>query len=83
MAAPPYECLWVLLAVDPDKGRVWLRQGNSDVIGMNRSNVPMEFQQWERALNHLGGQGWEVRSRELIEGETSHEQLWLFQRQLQ
>jgi hypothetical protein len=83
MARTSYEYLWVLLAVDPDKGQVWIRQGNPDVLGMGRSDLPMEFDRWNTVLNHLGGQGWEVHSTELIEGKTSHEQLWLLRRELQ
>jgi hypothetical protein len=83
MARTPYEYLWVLLAIEPDQGQVWIRQGNPDVLGMGRSDLPMEFERWNAVLNQLGGQGWDVVSSELIQGETSHEQLWLLKRELQ
>ena len=83
MARTIREYLWVLLALDPDKGHVWIRQGNPDVLGVGRSDVPMDFERWNTILNQLGHQGWEVVSCELIEGETAHDQLWLLQREMQ
>ncbi len=83
MARTTYEYLWVLLAIDPDTGHVWLRQGNPEMLGMNHSDVPLEFERWNMILNQLGGQGWEVHSTNLVEGETAHEQLWLFRREVQ
>lgn len=82
MARTSHEYLWVLLAIDPEKGHVWIRQGNPDVLGMSRSDMPIEFERWNMVLNQLGGQGWDVVSTDLIEGETSHQQLWLLKRDL-
>lgn len=82
MAQTAREYLWVLLALDPDKNNVWIRQGNRDVMGMGPSDLPMDFERWNGVLDRLGAQGWQVHSTELIEGETTHEQLWLLQREL-
>ena len=83
MARTAREYLWVLLALDPDKGQVWVRQANPDLLGMGRSDMPMEFERWNTVLNQLGSQGWDVVSTELIGDDTRHQQLWLLQRELQ
>ncbi|GEM_PF-4649837 len=83
MARTAHEYLWVLLALDPQKGQVWLRQGNPDVLGVSGSDVPMEFGRWNMILNQLGAQGWGVVSTDVVEGESAHEQLWLLERELQ
>jgi hypothetical protein len=82
MAKIAHEYLWALLAIDPDKGQVWLRQGDPDVLGISPSDAPMAFARWNGVLNQLGGQGWDVVSTELIEGDATHEQLWLLEREL-
>ncbi len=74
------EYLWVLLAIDPEHGQVWLRQGDPEVLGMSRSDLPMEFDRWNAVLNQLGAKGWEVISTELLQDEAKHEQLWLLRR---
>lgn len=80
VAARASEYLWVLLAIDPSSGQVWLRQGDPDVLGIGHSDVPMEFGRWNTVLNQLGAAGWEVVSSDLLEDENKHEQLWLFRR---
>jgi hypothetical protein len=81
VAKTTHEYLWALLAIDPERGQVWLRQGDPDVLGMAASDLPMEFGRWNTVLNHLGGQGWDVVSTDVVENNSSTEQLWLFKRE--
>ena len=83
MARTAQEYLWLVMALDPDKGLVWLRQGDPEALGVAPGDAPMDFARWNAILNRLGGQGWDIVSTNNLGGDASNEQLWLLRRELE
>ena len=76
-----WQYLWLMTALEPEHGVMWLRQGDADTLGLAPGTTPMSFDRWNEVLNRLGRDGWEVCSNEFLPDDDARQQLWLLRRE--
>ena len=76
-----YEYLAAVIAFDPDRVHVWVRQGDAEVMGHTPGPDALTFGSWNALLNRLGAAGWEVANVTAFEDQNG-DQSWLFKREL-